>query len=402
MRLSFAATALIGVALGLVACSTAALAQLSGPANLPPSSYQGMQFVDSRGCLFLRAGFGAQTVWVPMVDDGKNQMCGMAPSFGGAVAAVAPAPLAKPVAPSVAPLVVAPAPVVKPASMVVAAATVAPLAMAPVAMAPVLAPPVAPAVIGYQSVALGGATASCGPRSPVLERVVLRNGGTALVCTQGDGTLTGWSNPLFGAGAGVGAALGYQTATAQNLRGARMAGPVTAGVAARAPAVNVASSMPAPPKGWKYAWKDDRLNPMRGVGTAQGQAQMDALWTRQVPAKLVTTPVAAPLVFAAPPVAPVARVSTMSAPNKIAAKAAPAKAASGALYVQVGSFGVAANAAGAAARIAALGLPSASGHLAKGGSALQVVYAGPFADAGSAQSALAALKSAGFRDAFVR
>ena len=86
-----------------------------------------------------------------------------------------------------------------------------------------------------------------------------------------------------------------------------------------------------------------------------------------------------------------------------AAKVAPAQfGASLALYVQIGSFGVPANAAGAALRITALGLPSASGHLSKGGAALQVVYAGPFSDANAAQSALAALKSAGFRDAFIR
>ena len=432
MRMPFSAALLVWAALDLAAFSGGALAQLSGPANLPPFGFQGLQFVDGRGCLFLRAGFGAQTVWVPMVDESHAQICNMAPSFGAAAAAAAAAATAAataaPVPQTVAPVTpVAPlVPAAKPAPVVVAAA---PAVNAPVIAAPVLAAQPtpaqpapsqpapsqsAPAQRGYQSAALGTTTASCLTRAPVLERVVLRNGGTALVCTQGDGTLTGWNPPIFAAGAGVGAALGYQTATTANLQGARLAGPLTARAAAppraaqAAPVVSAVAAIPTPPKGWKLAWKDDRLNPMRGVGTATGQAQMDARWTREVPANLVTEAPAL-VVFAVPPavaVQPDVRVSTMSAPAPLPAatvKAAPKPGvASLALYVQIGSFGVPANAAGAAARITALGLPSALGHLTRGGSTLQVVYAGPFADANAAGSALAVLKSAGFRDAFVR
>ena len=84
MRMPVSAALLVWAALDLAAFSGAALARLSGPVNLPPASFQGMQFVDARGCLFLRAGYGAQTVWVPMVDESKKQICSMAPSFGGA------------------------------------------------------------------------------------------------------------------------------------------------------------------------------------------------------------------------------------------------------------------------------------------------------------------------------
>jgi len=415
----FSAALLVWAALNLATLSGTALAQLSGPANLPPSSFQGLQFVDARGCLFLRAGFGAQTVWVPMVDDARSQICNMNPSFGGAaVVATAPAQVPPVVAPAAAPPAAKPAMLAAPVVVASAPLVTAPIA-APVKPAPIVASQAAPAVRNYQGAALGATTARCTSRAPVLERVVLRNGGTALVCTKGDGTLTGWNPPIFAAGAGVGAALGYQTATAANLQGARLAGPLVASAAATpkaaqaAPAAMAMTAIPAPPKGWKLAWKDDRLNPLRGVGTAAGQAQMDARWTRDVPANLVTE-APTPVLFAAPPpvaVQPVARVSTMSDPARVQAaplqatsvKVAPAQTGAGlALYVQIGSFGVPANAAGAALRIAALGLPSASGHLSKGGAALQVVYAGPFSDANAAQSALAALKSAGFRDAFIR
>ena len=67
-------------------------------------------------------------------------------------------------------------------------------------------------------------------------------------------------------------------------------------------------------------------------------------------------------------------------------------------YVQVGSFAVPANAAGAAGRLRALGLPVATG----GGRGVQVVMAGPFDDPSALSAALQAARGAGFGDAFVR
>jgi cell division septation protein DedD len=281
-----------------------------------------------------------------------------------------------------------------PAPAVVVAAAVPAPAPAPQPAKPV---PAAPAARGYQVAALGATTATCADSAPVLERVLLRSGGTALVCTLGNGTLNDWQPPSFGAGALVGVALGYTAATAQNMRGARIAGPAVAGPAATA--AN-AALVPKPPKGWKLAWTDGRLNPMRGVGTPEGQAMQDQVWTCTVPARLVT-PSVPPMVAAAAMTAPVTRVSTMSAP---APKAAPpaATAASHPLYIQIGSFAVAANAAGATARITALGLPAATSPMSRGGTLMQIVFVGPFAGADQAQAALLALKAAGFRDAFLR
>jgi hypothetical protein len=63
-----------------------------------------------------------------------------------------------------------------------------------------------------------------------------------------------------------------------------------------APAPPVAATVAAPktvsvrpvPAGYRPAWDDDRLNPMRAKGTAAGEAAMNRKWTQEVPRRLVT------------------------------------------------------------------------------------------------------------------
>jgi hypothetical protein len=42
-----------------------------------------------------------------------------------------------------------------------------------------------------------------------------------------------------------------------------------------------------PPSGYRAAWDDGRLNPYRGLGSAGGQRQMEAVWTNTTPRRLV-------------------------------------------------------------------------------------------------------------------
>ncbi|MBD3785669.1 MAG: SPOR domain-containing protein [Sphingomonadales bacterium] len=163
--------------------------------------------------------------------------------------------------------------------------------------------------------------------------------------------------------------------------------------------------------GFKPAFEDGRLNPYRGPRSAMGDATMGQIWTNQVPAKLVTPRTPARLRIKSPqPVAaqyeaaPVETVlyTTKSAPAAVAAPRAAlaqpkAQPATGARYVQVGSFGVPANAEAAKARLRAAGLPVSSGASGK----LTVVYAGPVPGAEAAR-ALAAVRAAGFGDAYLR
>lgn len=79
-----AAAALI---VSLTAVPLAAQSQLRPPAELPPAGYAGTQYVDSRGCVYIRAGNAGQVSWVPRVTRDRKPVCGFQPTL-----AVAPAP----------------------------------------------------------------------------------------------------------------------------------------------------------------------------------------------------------------------------------------------------------------------------------------------------------------------
>ena len=47
----------------------------SGPAELPPASFRGKQYVDSKGCVYIRAGSGTRITWVPRVNRKRQVYC---------------------------------------------------------------------------------------------------------------------------------------------------------------------------------------------------------------------------------------------------------------------------------------------------------------------------------------
>ncbi len=154
------------------------------------------------------------------------------------------------------------------------------------------------------------------------------------------------------------------------------------------------------PKGYRLAWKDDRLNPNRAVGTALGQSQQDQVWTRDTPAKLIN-----PENRASPN--QLANTDTVRKTVKRRAYATAASntqrvATGGRMFVQVGTFADAGNTARSVKRLQGLGLPVAKSRITSKGRNLQIVMAGPFGDAGSAKAALSAARRAGFGDAFIR
>lgn len=410
--------AILAVAFG----AAPAFADLKGPAELPPAGYKGQQYVDSRGCVFLRAGYGDQINWVPRVSRSGServQLCGY-PSSGGAVE----------VAEEVAP---APMPAPAPAPKVVAAPPAA------VAAAPVVSRPVTPtkqaatAKVSGTVVSPGGGSGyqlACPADTPVAQRFEIYGGGSKVLCTKGDGSLVGANFPTMVAGSTAGHAIGYDAYAGTAATGYE----APAGVASKS---TKSAKYPevAPPPGYKLAWDDGRLNPNRGKQTVEGFLAMDEMWTRTTPSELredskVKRKKVTVVIRRADGTQVVREglvsedgsgkrtvevisggnygtvtVSTKSEPKAVVkpkaetpAVKAPVKA-SGKLMVAVGSFGVVSNADGAAGKLKAMGLPVARGK-AKGG-ALQVIYAGPFASAAEAKAALASARRAGFSDAVI-
>jgi len=55
--------------------------EADGPAELPPSGFEGSQYIDSKGCLFIRAGLNGDVTWVPRVGANREMLCGFKPSI---------------------------------------------------------------------------------------------------------------------------------------------------------------------------------------------------------------------------------------------------------------------------------------------------------------------------------
>jgi len=186
----------------MVCAGQSALAQVFDrlPAEFPPASYTGNQYVDSAGCAFIRAGVSGNVNWVPRVNRDRSQLCGFQPSLTGMQAALpvipdAPAQIAAvPVAPAI-PTVVPPrtapvraAPAADPGAPIVTVASITTpprLNAQPVTPQVIAAPvgPVAPAprqitrseaCAGRTGVQLGfissatGNPIDCGPAAPMI------------------------------------------------------------------------------------------------------------------------------------------------------------------------------------------------------------------------------------------
>lgn len=67
-------------AFALLLAALPAEAEPIRPAELPPADYAGQQYVDSKGCMFVRAGAGGKVVWVPRVSREGVPSCGNPPS----------------------------------------------------------------------------------------------------------------------------------------------------------------------------------------------------------------------------------------------------------------------------------------------------------------------------------
>ncbi len=276
MRLAqfLAAAVLVGI-LHPATAGAQSLSDRNGPAELPPANFSGRTYVDSTGCLFVRAGRDGLVNWVPQVTRNAQLVCGFRPTL-------------------------------------TKAAPTAPVAVAvPTPKAKVQAP--------------ARAVAVAAPAASRLNTTV--------------------------------------------------------------------------PKGYVSVWTDGRLNPNRGPQTAQGDAQMAALWTDKVPMTMraQTAPVKAPVAVTRN----VAPKAVAPANTFVLSTKSPNIQATGDRFVQVGAYGDAANAHRAAATISALGLPVAQRAMNMQGKRVTLVMAGPISGNVAAR-VQTLLRQAGYHDAFVR
>lgn len=392
----------------LAAAVSVSVAQAQGrpPAELPPPGFVGQQFVDSRGCVFVRAGHGGMVNWVARIDRARKPLCGQTPSV--AKMAAAKRELTLPVAEVAPEIVRAPAVGRVPTAAYAPPAGVrygAPTPLRPTAPSqPVrnaqiyddgylhgwyrtidpayrndLNPDGTPARRGITTPTIGGhppllrREQGCPADAPIGRIYPLADGRNIMLCSNKPHNLRGISD-----------------AQLNRYSEARPTGnaPVVIGVPAPSGAVRMVrgdSYVPVesvnPPPGYKAAWRDDRLNPNRG-GTVAGHQQMMQVWNDKVPQAMV---------------APVVRRAAVSAKNGPAPMAV-----AGARFVQVGSFGVPENASRAVARLQSMGLPVQVSRSQIRGKAVQVVRAGPFGSDGQAQAALNAARASGFGDAVLR
>ena len=417
---------------------------LGGPAEQPPAGYKGQQYVDSRGCVFLRAGYGGQVTWVPRVSRDRKQLCGY-PSSGGRVETAEAKPATPEVPLAVKPTVraapstkvaVMPKTVTAPKTVVVPRTVVAPV---PQEIRPVtpseLAATEPRGTVAAAPEGGSGYRLACPADTPVAQRFEIRGGGSKLMCTSGNGSLDGANFPILVAGSLAGHPIGYDAHVAAGNTGkvgAAPGGTVYGGAVKSTKSAKYPAA--APPAGYKLAWTDDRLNPNRGKQTVAGFMDMDDVWTRTSPAELredseiARRPVkiivrhsdgsesahagyvvstkggGEKVVRSDQPAAVVVKKKVSKSSKAVVPAAAPkaaAKAAvasgSGRFLVQVGTYGVTSNAEGAAGRLSGKGLPVSRAKL--NGGALTVVYAGPFASASDAKAALSAARGMGFSDA---
>jgi cell division septation protein DedD len=160
------------------------------------------------------------------------------------------------------------------------------------------------------------------------------------------------------------------------------------------------------PKGYVQVWEDGRLNPKRGEQSVNGYIRSQQTWTKTVPRQLTT---AGQVVVKQPRI--VGTVTTQAPPPPVIATRqsqpkAPAAAktprSAGAIYVQLGMFGVPDNATRSAQRMSQTGYPTRIGTLNRGGKTYRLVMAGPFASRADAQQALTVARRIGFTDAYLR
>lgn len=372
------------------------------PAEVPPESFTGNQYIDSRGCVFIRAGVDGATNWIPRVTRDRKLVCGFQPTNTGgstAVAAVDEPELIEltPTAPTTTTQTTSTQTVATATTVATVSVAAAPR-KATVRSKPVVLPSLTPRT---------ATPVLAAPAQPVAAQVT---GGCSNMPAQsrkylqhptGDVRCGSQAQAIRG---GLGApSAGYQMPGYQDHDGKMVVatGGVTGQPAvpgAVAPGTHIipkhlyqshqyAVHSGEPPEGYRHVWTDDRLNPYRGVQTFEGQQAMAQVWDTSKP--LMKAPK-----YKAP--ATNYSVSTRGAPAGNTMVLTPNT------YVQVAAYGSADDAQRVAQRVRKLGMPVRIGRMSQGYGEVRLVLMGPFYNSHDAQNALSKARSAGYANAYIR
>ena len=260
---------------GVWAISAVGQAMISGPAETPPLTYQGREYVDSKGCMFIRAGVDGNVVWVPRVDSNRELVCGFTPTFSPTELAAANAG----------------GPMISTQGNASAIAISDTMAVSSAGYA------TGPGLVNDIFVPSGGGMASAGttPAAPsvggsrVVNDIFVPSGGAAPVTYVSEGstyTAGGSRAPALSGGgrvvndvhSGGGSVVGdiYVGGSAGVTYGG--GSPLAIGIPNRSTA----------PFGYRQAWDDGRLNPNRGPRSSTGDQSMYSVWTSDVPMQLAS------------------------------------------------------------------------------------------------------------------
>lgn len=447
---------------GLSSLQAQSLRGNTTPTEFPPSSFKGKQYIDSKGCIFIRAGIDGNVTWVPRVSRSRKLVCGYKPSLTAAVAARAPK--TKPAVAAAVRITVAPAatgavtetrrPAVAAARTAAKATTAMPAAVAKpkpkkrmVARPSPVAKPAAPVRVrravrtpkpapraavktrapAAQTTGTSRRSGACANASAFSQQFINDNSRFPVRCgpqTEAPVKLRKSRRssqalvPTFPSASSYASAQDTRIVQRhiyeqrQNTTDVRVAqgfqpvwqddrlNPYRAERTTRPAIIRPTSRAPS---GFKSAWSDDRLSTSRAGKTAAGEARTDRIWTRKLPRELVEVPLSGNrrivVLSSRNEAGTVTRTSTRSAPLPKATRITQAHPAGKPRYVRVGVYASDASARKAAQQLARRGVSTRLGTVTRSGRAYRVVMAGPFNSSSQATAALNTVRSAGFSKA---